>query len=135
MKPIFATIASLFGYTPKPASLREPLLGLTPEQARSLAALRDSPAWEHYLSTLDTVVNLYAEALLQTRDASALHETRGVILGLRKAASLVDETLHRADELTRQQHQSAQLADDQRQRRHLSLYGSPAWDGGANHPA
>lgn len=128
MRRLFAPLAALFGYTPRPPALHDPLLGLSPEEARSLASLKDHPAWHAYLSTLDTVVNLYAESLLQSRDDAALHETRGVILGLRKAVSLVDETLHRTDELSRQQRQRERLAADESERRTRAFYGSPVWD-------
>lgn len=126
MRRIFENLKNLFLPRAK-SNMREPFLGLSRGEALALRDLKDHPGWQAYLTTLDSTVNLYAESLLQTRDSAALHELRGMILGLRKAISLVDETAHRVTELDRLDAERAKLDAVNAERRTAGLYGSPAW--------
>lgn len=106
---------------------KEPLFGLTPEQVGALRSWRASSEFALYLALLDTTITLYAEALLGARDDAALHEYRGLILGLRKAASLVDETLRQEDELERARQHEQRTERDRAERRLAATYASPQW--------
>lgn len=126
MKTIFLKIRQWLGLDPAPYSL--PCLGLSESDVKELARFKESEGFDAFTRLLDVSVNIYAEQLIapQCRDAAALHEIRGVIIGLRKAASLVVETI--------QQHERNHDADrgerDARsvlESRSAVLYGTPGW--------
>jgi len=114
--------------------LREPMLGLAPGEVSQIAELRHEPHWQTYLDALDSAAILYGEAILQSRDAAVIHELRGTVIGLRKAATIVDEILHRRDELDRVNQSRDELAQRREGRRDAALYGTPAWDGRGGRP-
>lgn len=102
-------------------------LGLDESDIAKLRSLRASEGFASLLKLLDTTTHLYAEQLLapQSRDAATLHEFRGVLIGLRKAAYLVDETLQHADDLANSRRHA--LADERARAdsRIIALYSSP----------
>lgn len=91
----------------------------------------DARSWELYLRLLDNAAILYGEALLSARDDVSLHEIRGTILGLRKAARIVDETLARAKQLKDANERERGNADAERLAKSATHYGTPGW--GRNH--
>lgn len=105
----------------------EPLFGLTREQVGALKHLRSQPEWDLYLSTLDIAINLRGEAILSSRDDAALHEARGVVIGLRQAATLIDEILQRETSLANTERSKLESARDAADRRVVALYGSPGF--------
>lgn len=92
-----------------------------------LRDFRNSDGFEVFTRALDIAVNIYAETLLSSRDAAALHEARGVILGLRKAALLVDETLQAHARLSDAERDSAGRDAAVADGRRASLFGTPSW--------
>ena len=122
---LFRKLSEIFGV--ERDRTREPLFGLTSDQISELRDWRKSEAFAAYCALLDCTVTLYADGLLSSRDDATLHELRGMILGMRKSVSLVDEALRHADELddaAKRKRESEQHADDPRV---VALYGSPAY--------
>lgn len=123
MKSIFQTLAEWCGLSRN--RLREPRCGYTEEQIRMVRDLRDAPGWEIYLNLLDAQVKFQSEVLLHSRDAAAIHEARGFILGLRKAVSIVDETLRIENANDDARNRLAADERDAADRRKYALYGTP----------
>lgn len=103
--------------------------GLTAHEVALLRDLRDHEGYEVYLRRLDDAVNLYAERLLTSSDDAALHVARGAVIGLRNAASLVDETIQIHDraadaERVRSSGAASAAAADSR---HVATFGSASW--------
>ncbi len=68
--------------------------------ASSLAALKtlhSHESWPAYLALLDSAINLYAEQLLVSDNDAEVHRLRGLILGLRKAGTLVTELIRQQE--------------------------------------
>lgn len=103
-----------------PVIAPEANLGIDESDIQALRDLRGSAGFESLLKLLDAHVKIYSEQLIapQSRDDATLHEIRGVLIGFRKAAFLVDETLHNADRLTQSRSSSVEseraLADARR---------------------
>lgn len=122
---IFRSLASQLGFARDRA--REPVFGLTKEQIASLHELRASDGWRTFAELLDISVSLYGEALLAARDDASMREARGMILGLRKAAHLVDETLRQAEESDRHSRIDRDREQRTRDASTVALWGSPAF--------
>lgn len=121
---LFRTLRQQLGFEKDP--LQQQLFGLSNEEVAELRSLRASEGWRVYAKLLDVSVSLYGEALLAARDDAGLREARGHILGLRKAAHLVDETLQHADELGRdtERKRNEQRRNDANTH---ALWGSPGF--------
>lgn len=101
--------------------------GLTASQIANLRDFRDHDGYEVFLTRLDTAITLYAERLLHSRDDAAIHEARGAILGLRNAASLVDETIQAHDRYVDAERQRASVEHGKFDARDLVAFASPGW--------
>lgn len=80
----------------KPAREGDPVAPpyeLTDHEIAGLRDLRRLEEWEIFLTALDRRTVLVGEGMITARDTVALHEARGVIMGLRIAGTLVDEIL------------------------------------------
>lgn len=127
MRSIFRKIALYF--SPKEDAAVQPLHGLTDSDVKELARFRSSEGFDVFTRLLDVHVNIIAEQLLSphSRDAATLHEIRGVILGLRKAASLVDETVHASVRLADAGRAEREFAAASADARAGALFGTPSW--------
>ena len=127
MKGIFVRLAEILGI--KEPSYAKPFYGLTESDIKHLRDFRASDGFEVFTRCLDTHVNIYAEQILapSSRDAAALHEVRGVILGLRKSALLVDEILQAHARKHDAERAERELAAADADARRAALYGSPSW--------
>ena len=99
--------------------------GLDTREWEALKAWREAPEWETWLKTIYCATKLHSEALLSASGDESLHFHRGFIVGLRKAAFLVDEAtqaekIYLKDKETRERR-------TERPGRTSALYGSPAW--------
>lgn len=79
---------------------------LKPEEFSQLRTLRHAEEWASFQRVLDEVVKLNGEILLVGKGDESLHFYRGLIHGIRKAATLIDEiiaaqTLHESEERKR----------------------------------
>jgi hypothetical protein len=122
---LFRSLAQQLGFARDPAN--EELFGLAPEQIGALRTLRASDGWKTYVELLDTAVTLYGEALLAARDDASMRESRGMILGLRKAAHIVDETLRHSEENDRAKQQREFATRSIDNARSAALWGSAAY--------
>lgn len=69
---------------------QEPPLGLSDAEVLMLKQLLATDEWPIYLKAVDRLCTLYGEQMLLQRDAAELHEARGFVLGLRRAATLIN---------------------------------------------
>lgn len=123
---LFRSLAGLLGRERDP--IADPTLGMSQDDIDELTDFAaDSRSWERYLRLLDNTCILYGEALLGTRDDASVHEIRGTILGLRKAARIVDETLQRAKQLKDADSRRRDNADAERRTESAVHFGSPTW--------
>lgn len=92
----------------------EPSFSLTEREIALLRSFRASEEFSAFIKVLDVRYSFYSEQLQspQSRDASVLHETRGVLLGLKESAFLVDKILHADNERTRLQSRAAESRPD-----------------------
>ena len=127
MQHLLTRLREFFSGTKPP--IYSPALGLDERDIQLLRALKASEEWVALLKLLDVHISLQAEQLLapQSRDASVLHELRGVIIGLRESALLVDKTLKIDDERITHQQRTAALAASQYDRVRATTFGTPAW--------
>lgn len=72
-------------------------LNLSASSLASLKVLHSQDAWQEYLALLDSAINLYAEQLLASDNDAEVHRLRGLILGLRKAGTLVTELIRQQE--------------------------------------
>lgn len=99
---------------------------LSPPQWDRLKALREHPDWPLFLRALDETTIFAGEAMVSGAKDESLHFYRGMVLGLRKAGTLLDEAV---------QHEQ-QWKNDAAQRtrrrepgdRNFALFGSPGWN-------
>lgn len=105
----------------------KPLLGLSSQEIGVLKEFRHHDGYEIFLQALDVIVNLQGEVMLSTREDAIVHETRGHVLGLRRAATLIDEILIQEDADRTQRERRATNAEHAPDPRNLSFFGSPSW--------
>lgn len=117
---LFQSIRSLL-FPPKRTGLP---LNITPNTLVALKNLQASADWPAYQSLLDSIINLYAEQLLSTDDDAAVHRLRGFILGLRKAGTLVTETIRQQEYEDAARTKLDQRATAKRNDTELALYGT-----------
>jgi hypothetical protein len=72
-------------------------LNLTASALARLKHLQAQEGWSDYQNLLDSAISLYAEQLLSTDIDAEVHRLRGLILGLRKAGTLVTELIRQQD--------------------------------------
>lgn len=100
--------------------------GFTPNEWVDFKELVSRPEWDLYLRALDTLTIFSAEAILAASQDESLHYHRGVVVGLRKAATLPREAV--ATETLWNEEKNRVSADKRRNSdSRLALYGSPAW--------
>ena len=103
--------------------------GLTNAEWNDLKALRSDSGFDAWLAALDGITKLHADAILAGSMSDAeMHFRRGVIAGVRKAATLIDELKHSEDAFVaeRKRHEPRERAG-----RVNATFGSPAWRGRA----
>ena len=105
-------------------------LDLSSDEIDALSAI-PSASWTVYLQALDKLTTLESETLLSSRDSALLNETRGLILGLRRAGTLVDEILIKVKEVHAFNDKLRTNAALRAAAEHrvAALYGSSAWPG------
>lgn len=125
----FFTIPELFKRWRSPPSQEFVLpYDLKPEEFSRLRTLRGSEEWVPFVRVLDEVVKLNGEILLNAKGDESLHFYRGLIHGIRKAATLIDEitaaqTLHEEQERKRKDARNTTSS-----RTHAaSTFGSSSW--------
>jgi len=97
---------------------------LKPSELIALKNLHASADWPIYQSLLDTLVNFHAEQMLSAADTAEVHRLRGLILGLRKAGTLVTEIIRQQEYEDARRSTSERTAADRDHERQLALYGS-----------
>jgi len=107
-----------------PAAWEIPL-GLSPSEWDVLKDLRTSAEWEIFVKALDESAKFTGEALLGASTNESLHFYRGMVQGLRKAGTLLDEL--KASEDAHLNEQRKHLPRDTSSARAVATYGSPAW--------
>lgn len=98
---------------------------LSPGDWAKLKTLTSDPGWEVFVRSLDAIVKLSGEQILQSSSDSALHFLRGKVSGLRKAASLVDEIAVMEKRFVNERNEHAKRAE--RNRESGVLFGTPGW--------
>ena len=100
---------------------------LTQVEIRQLKDLRGTDEWEVFLKVLDIQSTMEGEGMLATMDATAMWLNKGRILGLRKAAFLIDEILLKETE--KQKEDERRRFNTQPATDHVTtaLYGTAAW--------
>ena len=99
--------------------------GLTNAEWNDLKALRADRGFDAWLRALDGITKLHAEAMLSgTLSDAELHFRRGLVMGVRKAATLIDE-LKQSEDAFLDEHKRREPRE--RAGRTAALYGSPAW--------
>jgi hypothetical protein len=81
--------------------------------------------WDTYLTLLDNVITVNAEALL-VAEGDQVHFMRGTIFGIREAVRAVDATI-KAEENERTRR--IESADRIKQRSDAALFGTGFWNG------
>lgn len=99
-------------------------LNVTATQLVDLKTLHSQEAWASYQSLLDSAINLYAEQLLATSEDAEVHRLRGLILGLRKAGTLVTEIIRQQDFEDGQRNHTDSTGADRAAERATALYGT-----------
>ena len=99
---------------------------LTTSDYASLRHLKASDEWPIFLSTLDKLVNLHAEALLASNDEASVHFERGFISALRKVGTFINEVefAEAHERHLKSQRKDAGTSDANRKR---AVFGTPAW--------
>ena len=103
---------------------------LTGEEAAELVEISFTKAWDFYTKLLDNAIYIEAENLL-TIQPELVEKQRGMILGLRKAGTILSQI---ADE---KEHRDARRRDKQREHdstessRRCNAFASPFWTGSA----
>lgn len=98
--------------------------GLTQKQVEALTRLSVNADFLTFQEALDATIILQGEKLLATSDAFSLARLQGVLLGLRRAGTLVAEVLQS------EQHAAADrkpAGRDTASARRISTFGTPAW--------
>ena len=99
-------------------------LNLSASALASLRYLHSQEQWSDYLKMLDSAINLYAEQLLSTDVDAEVHRLRGLILGLRKAGTLVTELIRQQDYEDGRKQQLASAPAGAAADRTADLYGT-----------
>ena len=100
-------------------------LGLSPTEWDTLKDLRASDEFAIFQKALDESVKFTGEALLGASTNESLHFYRGLIHGLRKAGTLLDELKQSEDAYLNEQRKH--LPRDDSSARRVATFGSPAW--------
>lgn len=134
MKTSFFSLRRLLGLETSKASTTpeafEIPLGLSPRDLQALKDFRDSEEFEVFLRALDEVVKFHAEALLGASTNESLHYHRGMVMGIRKAASLVDEIRQTEEAFLADKRRRTKLAEPRG--RSSVFFGSPGWGSPTN---
>ena len=101
---------------------------LKPEEFARLRILHSYEEWDVYEGVLDEVVKLNGEILLNAKGDESLHFYRGLIHGIRKPATLIDEIIA-AQTLHEEQERKSKDAgnSDSPRNRTFSTYGTSNW--------
>lgn len=100
--------------------------GLSNEDWSKLKVLTSEDGWEVFLHTLDALAKLDGERMLTTSDDKVLHFLRGHVVGLRKAATLIEEITHTEHRFVTEHRRAPEPRARVRDGR-AALYGSPGW--------
>lgn len=99
--------------------------GLTNAEWNDLKALRSDDGFDAWSKVLDEIAKLHGEAILAGSISDAeMHFRRGVVMGIRKAAILIDELKHSEDAFLNER---KRREPHERAGRTAALYGSAAW--------
>ena len=105
---------------------------LKPSAWSELRTFHSSDAHTHFVRLLDEVVKLQGELLLGAKGDENLHYYRGMIRGLRQAATLIDE-IYAAETLHTEQDRKRKDAHGTSERsRTNATFGTPAWRSNAH---
>jgi len=121
MHPLFIKIRTKL-FPPKPSGLP---YNLKPSDLIALKNLHASADWPIYQSLLDTLVNFHAEQMLSAADTAEVHRLRGLILGLRKAGTLVTEIIRQQEYEDARRSASERTDPDRVSEQRLALFGTP----------
>ena len=122
---MFRSIFELIDRIRSPESSR-PKYDLSEEDFKYLELLRDKKEFEVYLKAVDRQANFIADGLLASQDSYNDTLQKGILLGLRKAGTLVDEILQQRHHAAESKRRRTDRGPDQLQRT-AALFGSPAW--------
>jgi hypothetical protein len=101
---------------------------MTEGTLRRLQILVNTDEWDSFIEVLDELVKFNAEALLGAQRTDDVHFYRGVISGIRKAATITHEISLGEQALASDKRRREDARTDPNSRHRLSaLFGSPAW--------
>jgi hypothetical protein len=134
---IFRRLRDIFA-PPPPTSREDGFLlpaGISASEWSAIKDLMEEPGWDAYLKLLDDAANFSAEAILAASQDESLHFHRGIVVGIRKAASLpreavASETRWKDDQLAAERRRNTDSGG-----RAVALFGSPAWKQPREHSA
>jgi len=97
---------------------------MTQADIANLKVLRSYDEWQQYQDLLDVVCKLYAEQMLVESNSEKLHYLRGLVSGIRRAGTLIDEI--KLQETRRGADDARRDADRElgERRANLALYGT-----------
>ena len=98
--------------------------GLTPAEFRAIKDLRGSEGLAAWRKALDQVVKLSGEQLLQASKDESLHFHRGVIMGIRKSLTLVDEISRAEETFLDDKRRREQSTESRRAKRGSTTFGT-----------
>lgn len=126
---VFKRLASLFTRIDASDLWRqfEARYGLKRTQVPRLADLRAHNDWPLFMAALDNECNILGEAMLAARGDEAVNLTRGQVLGLRRALTLVDEIIAKEEEIARTLADRASIDARRADATTTALYASPYW--------
>ena len=112
-----------------PRKPRDVTASLSDAEIRALKDLSLTDEWDIYVKALDIQQTLIGENIIVCTQNEVLHQSRGHVLGLRDAASLIQRIVdaHEEGKKNDERRRSAiERADDPKL---TATYGSPYWAG------
>lgn len=102
--------------------------GLTASQVAALKSLRTYPEWSVYQDLLDLIITIHMEQSLIAPEQR--HHLADMVLGLRKAGSVIDEILYQVEQDSEHaDRRSSRDRSAKQQRTKLSTFGTGFWSG------
>lgn len=123
----FTNLGDLFGRRREPSKTSDEFsipFGLTPSEFRALKDLRGSEGLAAWRKALDQVVKLNGEQLLQASTDENLHFRRGIIMGIRKSLTLVDEIAQAEEAFLDDKRRRERTAESRRAKRGSATFGT-----------
>lgn len=131
MKSPFFTLKKWMGGRKTPSTKENSFpipYDLSPSDYEALLRLEGFPEFETFLKALDVAVKFNGEALLASSTDVSVHYYRGVVIGMRKAASLVAEIRINEERFLADKRTREHSAERRSRGRDAAFFGTPAWN-------